>query len=150
VVGDLERYANDGLAPSAPERPQIAFLRAEPTATRLGGTFLARRDSISCKLGCLSTLIGIPVPRRENSRPKPAPAWAPYEASAWHFFTKLAFAAPESGFPSLLPALSSQHFLMELVRAAPESGDEVVQDYEYEIEHGLSSLFTCFRSRARS
>src|SRR5260370_33325668 len=44
-----------------------------------------------------------------------------WEASAWHFFTQLVFAAPESGLPSLLTALSSQHFLMELVRAAPES-----------------------------
>jgi len=35
---------------------------------------------------------------------------------------ELAFAAPESGFPSLLTALSSQHFLMELLRAAPASG----------------------------
>jgi hypothetical protein len=34
---------------------------------------------------------------------------------------ELAFAAPESGLPSLLTAMSSQHFLMELVRAAPES-----------------------------
>src|SRR6266566_5849495 len=35
---------------------------------------------------------------------------------------ELAFAAPDSGLPSLPTALSSQHFLMELVRAAPASG----------------------------
>jgi hypothetical protein len=46
---------------------------------------------------------------------------------------KLAFAAPESGFPSLLNAASSQHFLMELVRAAPE--------------RGLPSLLTAFAAQ---
>jgi hypothetical protein len=45
-----------------------------------------------------------------------------YEAAAWHFFTKLALAAPESRLPSLLIALSLQHFLIALIRAAPESG----------------------------
>jgi hypothetical protein len=39
-----------------------------------------------------------------------------------HFFTKLVFAAPESGLPSLLTALSSQHLFMKLVFAAPASG----------------------------
>jgi hypothetical protein len=43
LVADLERHANDGLVPSAPEGPQVVFLgEAEPTATRLGGNLLAR------------------------------------------------------------------------------------------------------------
>jgi hypothetical protein len=39
-----------------------------------------------------------------------------------HFFTKLVFAAPESGLPSLPTALSSQHLFKKLVFAAPASG----------------------------
>jgi hypothetical protein len=37
----------------------------------------------------------------------------------WHFFTKLVFAAPERGLPSLETAASSQHFFMKLAFAAP-------------------------------
>jgi hypothetical protein len=51
---------------------------------------------------------------RRNSRIAQAPLA--------HFFTKLAFAAPASGFLSLLTAASSQHFLIELVLAAPLRG----------------------------
>jgi hypothetical protein len=39
-----------------------------------------------------------------------------------HLFTKLVFAAPESGLPSLLTALSAQHLFMKLAFAAPASG----------------------------
>jgi hypothetical protein len=39
-----------------------------------------------------------------------------------HFVTKEFFAAPLSGFPSLLSALSLQHFFMWLVLAAPDKG----------------------------
>src|SRR5262249_35348478 len=39
-----------------------------------------------------------------------------------HFLTKLAFAAPDSFFPSLPIALSSQHFFMKAVFAAPARG----------------------------
>jgi hypothetical protein len=39
-----------------------------------------------------------------------------------HFFMKLFFAAPDSGFPSLLTADSSQHFFIELILAAPLRG----------------------------
>src|SRR5216683_864955 len=49
----------------------------------------------------------------------------PY-ASASHFFRKLALAAPASGLPSALTALSAHasvlHFLTKLVLAAPASG----------------------------
>jgi len=41
---------------------------------------------------------------------------------AWHFFTKLVFAAPERGLPSLETAASSQHFFMKLAFAAPAKG----------------------------
>src|SRR3569623_218650 len=39
-----------------------------------------------------------------------------------HFLTKEFLAAPDSGLPSALLALSLQHFFMELVLAAPTSG----------------------------
>jgi len=43
--------------------------------------------------------------------------------SAWHFFMKLVFAAPDSFLPSLLTALAAQvsrlHFLTKLILAAP-------------------------------
>jgi hypothetical protein len=41
---------------------------------------------------------------------------------AWHFFTKLVFAAPERGLPSIATAASSQHFFMKLAFAAPAKG----------------------------
>ena len=50
--------------------------------------------------------------RREREA---CPNYAPLS----HFFTKLAFAAPKSGLPSLLTAESSQHFFIELDLAAP-------------------------------
>jgi hypothetical protein len=47
-------------------------------------------------------------------------------ASFWHFFMKLFFAAPFSGFPSLPTAFGSQasflHFCRKAFLAAPESG----------------------------
>src|SRR5262245_41885218 len=44
------------------------------------------------------------------------------DARLTHFLTKLFFAAPASGLPSLLTAAVSQHFLIALVLAAPASG----------------------------
>jgi len=44
------------------------------------------------------------------------------QPSLTHFLTKLFFAAPASGLPSLLTAAVSQHFLIALVLAAPASG----------------------------
>jgi hypothetical protein len=46
-------------------------------------------------------------------------AYANAQLSLSHFFKKLAFAAPDKGFPSLLTADSSQHFFNELALAAP-------------------------------
>jgi hypothetical protein len=48
------------------------------------------------------------------------------QASLWHFFIKLVFAAPASAFPSLPIALGSHasrvHFVMKLFSAAPANG----------------------------
>jgi hypothetical protein len=47
-------------------------------------------------------------------------------ASLWHFFMKLAFAAPASGFPFLSTAFGSHasfaHFVRKLLNAAPANG----------------------------
>jgi hypothetical protein len=45
-----------------------------------------------------------------------------------HFLTKLVFAAPDSFFPSLPTALSSQHFFMKDVFAAPASSGSEKED----------------------
>ena len=50
-----------------------------------------------------------------------------------HFFTKLVFAAPESGLPSLPTALSSQHLFKKLVFAAPASGHNALVAMSVEV-----------------
>ena len=96
-----------------------ALLATRHRCRTAGIQFAARRDDLfSIVSRSQSFIVGAEV-KRVHDR-------LPIQASLWHFFIKLVFAAPASVFLSLPIALGSQasrvHFVMKLLSAAPANG----------------------------